>query len=111
MIKCKKCNIEFEKGVNYMTAFSEVPINCDNCGCVTWAHNEAVIVNNNNEVADRIPDIVENTVVAIVNKEHDRYLQLAIIVDRDHVHYRVEFSDLVKMWVPEHWVKHIRIVQ
>lgn len=56
---------------------------------------------------DDIPteEIVDR--VYVVNKEHKRYLDPGIIIDKAHIHYRIRFADGVNIWMPEHWVRRV----
>jgi hypothetical protein len=113
-VKCKKCQTTEEYRVDIpqqWLGFSNTPITCDKCNNIFWIHNETTTIETTmtgeKDYTEKIPSISNDTVVFIVNKEHPRYLQTAIVIDKEHAHYRIEFPDLLVIWVPEHWVRAI----
>ena len=87
--------------------FSQIPADCSGCGQIIWIDNEIVGVNTATTFRAKIPDLEEDTVVYVDNRDHPRWLQPAIIVKRDHIHYRLRFPDKMQLWVPENWVKPV----
>ena len=60
-----------------------------------------------------IPELREGTFVFINNKEHPLFLEQGVIVERDHVQYRVKLVSKntnindTCIWFPEHWIEPI----
>jgi hypothetical protein len=58
-----------------------------------------------------IPELKLGTLVYINNKEHEFFLELGEVIEKDHEYYRVKFRSLDKrierkcLWVPSHWVE------
>jgi hypothetical protein len=55
------------------------------------------------------PEIKEGTLVYLDNKNHPCYNNKAVIIARDHRHYRIKFLEgSLKdkmLWCPEHWIE------
>jgi len=89
------------------------PVMCVQCAQLFWvklpsnSSHEIVIVNRVPVFKTEIPELLEDTWIFIINKDHEKYLEPAKIVERSHKHYRVEFLDKMLLWVPSHWVERI----
>ena len=84
--------------------FGRFPTICGQCMGTVWSDKEFANLDLHESPSDILPIMSEGTVVYIDNKEHDRHLQPANIVGRDHLHYRLQFWDGC-IWMPYHWVQ------
>lgn len=109
-MNCPHCPNSFLKNSSspaHWIGFAQIPYDCGECGKVAWIDNETVGINPLIEYKAKIPELEEDTVIYVTNKEHTRWLQPAIILKKDHIHYRLLFPDNVRLWMPEHWVKPV----
>ena len=101
-----------------------IPFNCPYCDTFYWLEKQVHQDNTETEVtysitdtqpswSAQIPEIELGIDVYITNAEHEFHLERGVIVDKDHVHYRVLFTsqderlDNKKVWVPENWVARV----
>ena len=68
---------------------------------------EIVLVNRVPVFKTQIPELEEGTLVFVINKEHQKHLEPGKVVARSHKHYRIEFNDKSKIWMPQHWIEAI----
>lgn len=109
--------------------FGTVPAHCLDCGAVLWCsvgNEDQVLVTRHltevppagrggsdnfslpqleNPVSESLPEIPVGSHVRIENRDHVLHDRHGFVVAKKHVHYRVDFGDLVVL-VPEHWVRH-----
>lgn len=89
-----------------------MPIICVHCATIYWADiesesKELIVVNKVPVFKVQIPEINEGAWVYIINREHEKYLEPGKVIQKDHKHYRIEFSDGFQLWVPQHWVEKV----
>ena len=113
-MKCPHCHqgtLNDNSSMDDWTGFLQFPVDCNRCGEITWVNNEFMSLGLYPhpfvKYRNKIPGLKEDTVIFVTNKEHQRWLQPAVIIKKDHIHYRLLFPDGVKIWMPEHWVKQI----
>ena len=103
-----ECRVDIPK---QWLGFSETPITCEECNKTFWVCNETTTIETTTageeDRLEKIPLISIDATVVVTNKEHPRYLERATVIDKEHVHYRIEFSDLLVIWMPEHWIKAV----
>ena len=109
-MKCQHCRqgtLREASLTQHWAGFAQIPADCEKCGKINWISNEVIGVNPLTEYQAKIPELEEDTIIYVTNRDHPRWLQPAIIIKRDHVHYRILFPDKVRLWVPESWVREI----
>lgn len=89
-----------------------VPILCSSCDRLFWTKlpagdqpAEIVMVNRIPVFQVQLPDIPEDTIVYVVNKQHPKHLEPGVVTKRDHCHYRIKFNDGLVIWMPSHWIE------
>src|SRR5512137_2806229 len=58
-------------------------------------------------IKEEIPPMEEGTPIYVNNKESKFFLDIGIVIDRDHLHYRVKLSNGTQVWMPEHWIRSL----
>jgi len=85
-----------------------VLIQCDKCNNVYMASINVEIETFNKDESDEPKEEKTNLnideKVIIKNEQHDLNNKIGIIVDKDHLHYKVQFKDGLSVWLPYHWV-------
>ena len=112
MFKCPKCGAEQEGYNDNWHEFVGFPLICQKCEKMFWVkmRNEALVIVPTTMPVE-IPPLEVGTRVYLDNREHEFHLSPGIVVDKDHIHYRVKISYYsgetrhTVLWVPQHWVK------
>ena len=109
---CPKCSFE-QYGYNESWhEYVGFPLICQKCGEMFWVKmiNEAIIPKE--KVKEKIPPLKIGSKVYLNNKEHKLHLSPGMVIDKDHIHYRVKLrwhdgqkTRRTVLWVPEHWIK------
>lgn len=117
---CPKCGKDDIVAGSGTEAFAS--IYCKHCGFVSiidkmtneLIQQEALSLETKpRQNVDQIPPLDLQTQVYINNREHQLFLEQGVIVDKQHLHYRVkivscnESLNNVKIWIPEHWVRQL----
>lgn len=111
--KCPLCDHVNEADATQWQKIGYVPILCTQCDRLFWSKldadlntdSEIVVVTRPPVFEVQIPDIPEDTVVYVVNKQHPKHLEPGVVTKRDHCHYRIKFNDGLVIWMPSHWVE------
>lgn len=122
MLQCPHCKFE-QKGVNQSWhEYIGFPFICQKCEQMFWIEGEyaEVKVGVAPKMEEKIPSLEEGAPIYLDNKEHNFHLCPGTVVQRDHVHYKVELFYHVelskhngrktyrtRLWVPEAWVKPV----
>jgi len=109
-MKCPHCNSDkFRVGdIPNWHGFGGAPVECSECNGIYWVTIETIQLSYGlNPITDKIPSMKEGKWIYVFNEQHIRHLDPGVIVDKSHIHYRIEFTDSVKIWMPEHWIKPV----
>jgi hypothetical protein len=107
---CPLCNGQLESVIE---ATGMRPQYCPHCDKI-WVGDDETIQNESLSTKGKqeveIPKLAVETVVYVTNREHDFFLEIGVIIKKDHKHYRVQFNsqnpkiNKKLLWMPEHWI-------
>jgi len=87
--------------------YGSVPVTCEECKdlyvAISTVDEETYGEENTKQQEEMTKFEVTNEVV-VDNKESEVHEQEGVIVDKDFLHYRVQFLDGKIIWLPYHWV-------
>lgn len=109
-LNCPECNNPINDALRNAewNSIDCIPVECDKCGLILlYKPIEETTCCNINFQPQSETDLDVMSWVYICNRDHSFYLRVGLIVDKDHVHYRVQFENGDKTWVPFHWVEPI----
>jgi hypothetical protein len=110
---CPLCNHPNQAQSEEWQKIGYVPILCSACDHLFWAKLpsaagqpiEIVTVNRVPVFTVQLPDIPEDTIIYVVNKQHPKHLEPGVVTKRAHCHYRIKFNDGLVIWMPSHWIE------
>jgi len=112
-MRCSRCNSQMRIPFHKNQDILYHPVYCLQCDTVFVADlKESKIIWSEGpdppkimKNKDKIPPLVEGTLVYICNVDHIFFLEQGVITDRSHDHYRVKLTGDAQVWFPEHWVR------
>lgn len=107
--KCSECghDVEAVASPGWIQSGS-IPSKCSNCGSVVMIKaNVDTETGCIGEAFQHTPETVLpiGSRVIIANEDHDLHSWCGTIIDKDYLHYRVQFDSGDSVWVPYTWVK------
>jgi hypothetical protein len=108
---CPLCGHINQSDAEQWQKIGYVPILCSVCDRLFWTKlpstgdPEIIVVNRIPVFQVQTPDIPEDTVVYVVNKQHPKHLEPGVVTKKDHCHYRIKFNDGLVIWMPSHWIE------
>jgi hypothetical protein len=107
---------QIEMSIDWVRSGS-CPITCFECGTVYVASTPTDIEDTNIEEHFPEDDITEmpsplatelatfniDDAVIIDNEAHELHKQEGLIIDKDFLHYKIQFKNGKHIWVPHHW--------
>lgn len=109
--ECPHCGYPNSVSTELWKSIGKIPVICGGCDKLFWSplHSlgDLITVIHPPIFKVEVPPLIEGDLIYVINKEHPKHLEPGKIVNKSHLHYRIEFNDGTLIWMPHHWIEKV----